>query len=203
MYWSWPLHWTKVKSKYAIRKPICDFIFDDTSNVRHTFYRLWDIHRQIVHALDPDLQNGTRSNVNMPTESFLLVGNSNVCSVCHRLRDIQSRNMYHVDLELWNESRSNVNMLTERPRSTAIAVLVESLIWTFQCNRFEYFTLTTIFKYVDDLDENWLANLHYQHAYVYKFGASRSGRLLTVYFVTNGRGRTDLRMNNRTYCLIG
>ena len=38
------------KSKYANRKPICDFIFDDISNVCHICHHFRDIRSQNEHA---------------------------------------------------------------------------------------------------------------------------------------------------------
>ena len=68
----------------------CEFIFVGTSNISPICQRLRHINSENVHALDPDLKNGPRSNVNMPIErphGTFCVGNGNVCPICHCLQD--------------------------------------------------------------------------------------------------------------------
>ena len=67
--WHWPLQRSKIKYKYANRKPIQYFLFDGISNVFPICYRLRDIHSWNLHDLEFDLKNGPRLTVNTPLES--------------------------------------------------------------------------------------------------------------------------------------
>ena len=53
------LEWAKVECKYTIRRPICDFLCVDNSNICHICHRLRDIHSQNLRTLDFDLSNGS------------------------------------------------------------------------------------------------------------------------------------------------
>ena len=76
-----------------------------------------------------------------------------------------------------NGLRSNVNMRIERPYVTsyvlAIAIvchmrhcLRDNYVCTSECSIFEIFTLKMKVKDVDDLNENWQANIACQNEYV-------------------------------------
>ena len=52
---SWPFEKAKVKSNYANRKPICNFMFDGNSNAYPTCHNFRDIRSRNVHDLDVDL----------------------------------------------------------------------------------------------------------------------------------------------------
>ena len=178
----------KVKSKYkcANRKPLCDVIFDDNSNVGSICYNFRDI---CISNLDIDLQSESRSNLNMlmerPNATAYLMTLA-MLALPFTVSLIFSRNVHDLDLDLQNEPRSNPNMPIERSHAIFYVVninvyqicphLQDNHVWTSQCTRCEYLTLKMKVKNVDDLNDNLFVNAHTRA----QIGASRSSCLLAV-----------------------
>ena len=69
------------------------------------------------------------------------------------------------------------------------------VLCTYQCIRFEFFTLKMIIKDVEELDDSWQVNVPCQRAYVFK---NWSNRLFAVHNRTFHEGRTHERTNELT-----
>ena len=94
-----------VKCEYSNRKPICDFLFDDNSNVNPIFYLLRDICKRNVHDLDPDDSIGIFT---FDLDTFLspyltvFVGNSNAFSTSTVCKMITSEVPDVLDSNFWS-----------------------------------------------------------------------------------------------------